>query len=197
MSSKTPIYCKVLFPLLPFISHSLRETAPSWMDGVISVPTCPSYSCILKMTLNSGVSCNHCHFITSHVFFLTVVVSSPSSRFLCQTFSLSWRVSIKVREKWLWEEGKKKQHSTLDYSDPALISSLKMTEEKDHIWRRSLYNGLWKKMTRAHAITPPSGARTKSPKETPHKHSICSRLLKMCSVSHLLYLWCISSGALQ
>lgn len=118
----------------------------------------------------------------------------PDLQSLCRTVSLLWRVSIKVREKWLWEE--EKQHSTLDYSDPALISSLKMTEEKDHIWRKSLCNGLEKKMTRAHAITPPSGARTKSPKETPHKHSICSRLLKMCSVSHLLYLWCISSGAL-
>lgn len=95
---------------------------------------------------------------------------------------------------------RKKQHSALWYSDPALISFLKMTEEKDHIWRKSLYNGLGKKkkkMTIAHAITSPSGARTKSPKETPYKHSVCSRQLEMCSVSHLLYLWCISSRVLQ
>lgn len=52
-------------------------------------------------------------------------------------------------------------------------------------------------MTIAHAITSPSGARTKSQRETPYKHSVCSRQLEMCSVSHLLYLWCISSRALQ
>lgn len=64
---------------------------------------------------------------------------------------------------------------------------------------KSLYNGLGgkKKMTIAHAITSPSGARTKSQRETPYKHSVCSRQLEMCSVSHLLYLWCISSRALQ
>lgn len=108
---------------------------------------------------------------------------SPTYDSLQHVF-LTWHVSIKVKEKWLWKEKKKKQHSTLEYSDPAIISFLKMTEEKDHIWRKSLYNGLVQKMTRAHAITPPSGARTKSPKETPHKHSICSRLLKMCSVAY-------------
>lgn len=28
-------------------------------------------------------------------------------------------------------------------------------------------------MTKTRAIAPPSAARTKSPEETPHKHSIC------------------------
>lgn len=100
---------------------------------------------------------------------------------------------------WHFFHQGQRENNKHTYSNPNLISSLKMTEEKDHMWRKSLYNGLEKKkkkMTRTHAITPPSGARTKSPKETPHKHSICSGLLKMCSVSHLLYLWCISSGKL-
>lgn len=148
------------------------------------------------MTLNSGtVSSNNCHCIMCLVLFswiifstVNVSVSLPHMTFFHQGHR---EVIMKGKEK--------KQHSTLEYSNPTLISFLKMTEEKDHIWWKSLYNGLEKKnkMTRAHAITPPSGARTKSPKETPHKHSICSRLLEMCSVFHLLYLWCISGRALR
>lgn len=51
-----------------------------------------------------------------------------------------------------------------------------------------------KRMTRAHAINSPFGARGKPPKKTPHKHSICTRIPKMCS--HLLHLWCRSGESL-
>lgn len=122
-----------------------------------------------------------CDFSVAH-FFLTVMNSHQG-----QSEMVMGGVGL---------EGVGGNNSILSYWDLALICLLKMVEEKDHKWWKSLYHGLENEMTRAHAITPPSGVRTKSPTEAPHKHSICSRLLKVCSVSHLLCIWWFYSGAL-
>lgn len=187
INSKTPMNSPSVLPL----SSCRQRKTGFFLKG--RVYFCPhmSLAYFKKMTFNS-IGSSNCDFKWT-CFFLHSFW--PHDSFFP---SRSGRRRYERRRK-------NKQQCILEYSNAALISFLKMMEEEDHMWQKSLYNGSGvgggggeeKKMTRAQAITPPSGARTKSPKETSHKHSICARLLKMCSVLHLLYLWCVSVAALR
>lgn len=108
------------------------------------------------------------------------------SRYNFQFLGHTWPHDVFPSRSARSDDEKKVKIRKIVFRSISNLLLLKMTEEKgSYIWPKSLYKGFEKKMTRAYAIHPPSGARNKSQKETPHKHSICARHLKMCWASHL------------
>lgn len=108
------------------------------------------------MTLNSGVTSNHCHFFLKPSLLLAQLFQHHAPLSLLHLpllyCTFSWphdAFPSRARGAFMKKRGEKMQQSgTLEYSHPALISLLKMTEEKDHTWRKSLYNGLGEKKGR-------------------------------------------------